>query len=294
MVEEKAEVVIGIAECPTVRKLYGVRTEIRGNSWEATWAFPIKKEVAEREGYKKSRFPKGIRYNAEYKGCPYCEKVEDLAEISRNVRTEYSIAVSEPGCDDIGSILDSMGIKYEPYSAIRYNCDILFINCLTSDEFDSGELKKYVEEGGCLYASCYADEIVKPAFREMIESDHSGSPHKELVLVEDEELKEIVGNSIMVEFDTAWAQIYKAYDARVILRSSKTNLPIMISANRGNGMIFFTCFHNRAQASEKEHALLQLMVLRQIGANSGKSLEAAGREFGVDVDRIKATFQRDL
>ena len=53
MVEEKAEVVIGIAECPTVRKLYGVRTEIRGNSWEATWAFPIKKEVAEREGYKK-------------------------------------------------------------------------------------------------------------------------------------------------------------------------------------------------------------------------------------------------
>lgn len=294
MAEVETEVVIGIAECPKSKKLYGVRTEITGNKWEATWAFPIKKEVAKREGYKKSKFPKGIKYHADYKGCPYCEKMEDLAEISKNIRTEYRIAVSTPGCDDIGSILDSMGINYKPYSAIQYDCDILFINCLTRDKFDTTELKKYVEDGGCLYASCFADDILKPAFQDMIESGHSGSPHKELVFVEDAELREIVGKSIMVEFDTAWAELYKAYGAKVILRSSQTRLPIMISVKHGEGMIFFTCFHNRAQASEKEHALLQLMVLRQIGANSGQSIEDAGREFGVNVDKIKATFKTDL
>ena len=65
----------------------------------------------------------------------------------------------------------------------------------------------------------------------------------------------------------------------------------MVSRKYGKGSIFFTCFHNHVQASEKEKALLQLLVLRQVGINSNMTIDEAGQSLGVDVDAIKAKFK---
>lgn len=64
----------------------------------------------------------------------------------------------------------------------------------------------------------------------------------------------------------------------------------MVSLKYGKGTIFFTCFHNHVQTSEKEKALLQLLVLKQLGSNSDQSIEETGAELGIDVEKIKSKF----
>jgi len=286
--------VVGLAKCPRTKKIYGVRIDTSSKDWKATWAFPVREEVAQREGYSENEFPSSLQYDREYPGCPYCKRFEDLAIISRKPKPkDIKLIVSKPGCDDIGSILRSMNIKYRNYSPVDFKCDVLFINCLTSDFFDRIKLNRFVSEGGCLYASCYADEILKEAFPGIFNSDHSGMVHSENVIVEDLELRSVIGKTINVQFDTAWAKLYSASESTCILRSTQTKLPIMVSRKYGKGIIFFTCFHNHVQASEKEHALLQLLVLRQIGMNGNMSLDEAGQSLGVDVEAIKAKFKNN-
>lgn len=290
-------VVVGVAKCPNTKQLYGVRIEIEKKVWTATWAFPIKERIAKREGYAANQFPPDLKYSKEFPGCPYCEKYEDLAKISqaKKIRPKkIEMSVSERGCDDIGSILSSMRINYSAYSTLGFKCNILFINCLTSDYFDSDQLRDYVNDGGCLYASCYADEILKSAFPGIFISDHSGVPHSEYVSVEDPELRSVVGDRIAVRFDTPWAKLYSAEGSKCILKSTETSLPIMVSLKYGKGIIFFTCFHNHVQASEKEQALLQLLVLKQIGTNKNMTINEAGAALGIDVDAIKAKFRTNF
>jgi hypothetical protein len=83
--ERKKSVAIGIAKCPTSGRIYGVRVEERQDKkWIATWTFPVKAEVAKREGYAANRFPYDLVYDKDYPGCPYCKKMEDLSKITKN------------------------------------------------------------------------------------------------------------------------------------------------------------------------------------------------------------------
>ena len=75
----KLNVAVGITKCPKSGNMYGVRVEERGSKWYATWAFPIKPEVAGKEGYVENDFPSDIQYDKSYLGCPYCNKHEELA-----------------------------------------------------------------------------------------------------------------------------------------------------------------------------------------------------------------------
>lgn len=291
---KKTSAVVGVAKCPQTGKLYGVRIDTNNNRWVANWAFPINPEVAKREHYAENQFPPDLSYSTQYPGCPYCHKHEDLIQLTKPKTTIRStkIAVTSSGCDDIGSILSSMNIKYAKYSSTGFDCDILFLNCLTSDSISYMELRKFVERGGCLYASCYADTIMKSAFPGMFDTDHSGVPHSEMVSVEDLELREIIGDKIQIEFDTSWAKLFKAKNSTCILRSTMDRkLPIMVSLRYGKGIIFFTCFHNHVQASEKEKALLQLLVIKQIGTNENISIDEAGMLLGVDMKKLKAMFK---
>ena len=221
------------------------------------------------------------------------DKPKKIEKKIEKPKKPVKISVTSSGCDDIGSILDSMNIKYFDFDENKYDCDILFINCLTDDYIDSSSLRCFVESGGCLYASCYADEYMKRAFPGVFSTDHSGTPHEEKVTVEDDELREVIGNSIDVKFDTQWAKLYSAKDSTCILRSTiGEKYPIMVSLRYGKGMIFFTCFHNHVQASEKEKALLKLLVIRQIGMNGNMSMSETSQALGIDIDKIKAQLKR--
>ena len=111
----------------------------------------------------------------------------------------------------------------------------------------------------------------------------------------DSELREIVGNKILIEFDMPiWAVLNKSQGSTLLVGSSGSKysgLPIMVKVAFGKGIIFYTCFHNHSQASEKEQALLQLLVLKQIGSNANMSIEEASAGIGIDINKIKAKFK---
>lgn len=293
----KIEATIGIAKCPHSGQLYGVRIEINGSKWTATWAFPIKPDVAKREGYSENQFPAGLLYTKEYPGCPYCKKVEDLVQISKpKVKKTIRVNVSSPCYDDIGKILTSLKINHDKFSHSKFNCDLLFLNCGTSDFIDPKQLRDFVSNGGCVYASDLTDTIISSAFPSLFNfKGHIGEVCTINADVVDRELKEIVGNTIRIEFDMpVWAVLNSA-NGSVLLKGSAgskySGLPIMVKVPYGKGVIFYTCFHNHAQASEKEQALLQLLVLKQIGSSSNLSIEDASAEIGVDIKTIKAKFR---
>lgn len=57
-------------------------------------------------------------------------------------------------------------------------------------------------------------------------------------------------------------------------------------------MIFYTCFHNRAQQSAQEKRMLQLLVLKQISVAEGSSVEKVGSSLGVRMDDMRRDFRR--
>ena len=70
---EANEAVIVLCKCGERHKTYGIRAEKRGrDNWAFTWAFPIKEDSANREGYDKSSVKGNISFDGEYPGCPYC------------------------------------------------------------------------------------------------------------------------------------------------------------------------------------------------------------------------------
>ena len=96
---QKIHAAVGIAKCPVTGKIYGVRVEEKMvKKWWATWAFPIKPEVAKREGYTEQPFPSDLRFEKEYPGCPYCKKFEDLkVGVSVNQTADVYLAVDLSG-----------------------------------------------------------------------------------------------------------------------------------------------------------------------------------------------------
>ena len=67
----KKEASVILAKCAS-DKLYGIRIEKRDNDWVRTWAFKIKEEMAEKEGFDKVNFTGSFYTDEEYPGCPYC------------------------------------------------------------------------------------------------------------------------------------------------------------------------------------------------------------------------------
>lgn len=67
------EAVIVLCKCGKHHRTYGIRTEKRGiDKWAYTWAFPIKENVAKREGYDKTSIKGDVIFTDEFPGCPYC------------------------------------------------------------------------------------------------------------------------------------------------------------------------------------------------------------------------------
>ena len=61
----------------------------------------------------------------------------------------------------------------------------------------------------------------------------------------------------------------------------------MVEVEFGNGAVFYTSFHNRAQLSEQEGVLLELLVLKQIGALTSTTVAQAGQSLGISLTSLK-------
>jgi hypothetical protein len=61
----------------------------------------------------------------------------------------------------------------------------------------------------------------------------------------------------------------------------------MVEVEVGNGAVFYTSFHNRAQVSEQEKILLQFLVLKQISTSSKTTVAQASRSLGISLTALK-------
>ena len=73
------------------------------------------------------------------------------------------VFVTRPGNDNIGEILRSMGVEFETFQG-SFDCSLLFVNCGTPDHVDPRALAEFVRQGGCVYASDHADNLIGRAF----------------------------------------------------------------------------------------------------------------------------------
>lgn len=129
---------------------------------------------------KRKRCGKGDKYDFQ---CLYCDSLQmDQPESMRQ-----KIYVTSKHYDDIGEVLRSINLDFEPFVG-KYDCDILFINCGTSDHIDSRELASFVNRGGCLYASDLASSHIQAAFPGKISFSNTGSSCKIFADVIDQEL----------------------------------------------------------------------------------------------------------
>jgi hypothetical protein len=204
------------------------------------------------------------------------------------------VYVTTPGYDDIGQVLRSMNVKYGDFTG-SYDCSLLFVNCGTKSTVQPHRLTEFVESGGFLYVSDLAGGLLQQAFPELFVFDGNGGQVGDIkALVVDRELREIAGRIIDIRFDMGAWKVLRHCHGHAIIRSANpgtyADLPIMVSVRHGDGIVFYTCFHNRAQQSAQEKRMLQLLVLKQLSIAEGSSVEKVGSSLGIRMDDIRRDF----
>lgn len=189
---------------------------------------------------------------------------------------DLRIKVTSPCFDDIGQVLSQLGVNYGPFDG-DYNCDILFLNCGTSDILDPASLSAFVDKGGILYASDLTSSTIVNTWPDLMSFVNNTVSCRELAVIVDPDLRQYLGNNIMVEFDLGgWSKITSMSQGKVLMKSAQEGSPIMVECSIGKGKLFYTSFHNHAQTEEAEKKLLQLLVIKQVSV-------ATNQDFGKTV-----------
>ena len=216
-----------------------------------------------------------------------------LAAVAR--RWTRKIYVTSPGWDNIGEVLKSMGVAFERFTG-EYDCDLLFVNCGTKDRLDQASLQRFVYAGGCLYASDLTSSLIAAAFPEMFQFGGSGQPGMVAANIVDDELRQIVGKSTKVHFDMGSWAVLQGCQGETLVEAAKgtayAGRPLMVEVEFGEGAVFYTSFHNRAQLSKQEKALLQFLVLKQISISSKTTVAQTSRSLGISLTGLKSNADR--
>ena len=125
----------------------------------------------------------------------------------------------------------------------------------------------------------------------MFQFGGSGAAGTVAAKVVDEELRQVVGESTKIHFDMpSWAVLNGCQGDTLVEAATRTayaGRPLMVEVAYGDGAIFYTCFHNRAQVSKQEKVLLQLLVLKQISTSSKTTVAQASRSLGISLTAMK-------
>jgi hypothetical protein len=199
---------------------------------------------------------------------------------------EDALAVTTKGWDDIGSILTGMGKSFSQItdaSLVTYdnikNYDSIFLNCNSSASRYSTDaassIKKFVEEGGTIYASDYAYDYVKKAFPGYIMFPNTptiGSIQKVNAIITDLGMANYIGmNNIEINYDLSdWVVIDSVSpEVTTHVKGSyyssnglKTDKPLLVSFPYGKGKVIYTTFHNEKQLTDEVTKILEYLVLK--------------------------------
>jgi hypothetical protein len=218
-------------------------------------------------------------------------QIQQSVKPIKQVKQELAIQVTSPCYDNIGRILESLNIGYSPFDG-TFNCNLLFINCGTKDVISTSRLTDFVANGNVAYISDQASWIVKEAFPGYFNFEgNTGKISTVNARVADTEIKDFIGDRVKVFFDMpGWSKLKSISTGNTILyrsRIGKEDQPLMVMVPYGQGKIFYTCFHNHAQASDLEEKLLRLLILKQISVYKSQSIKKTTEDFGIDLQKLK-------
>ncbi|XXF76922.1 hypothetical protein P2318_28285 [Myxococcaceae bacterium GXIMD 01537] len=190
------------------------------------------------------------------------------------------------GFDRIQDVLERLGVQAEALSADELanvklsDYSALFLNCGMDDTYAEdpdtrAALKAYVENGGVLYASDWAESYVQHAFPDKVTflkpDTRVGEEGLRDASVLDEGLTRALGRkSASINFDQGgWAVIDSVpATTQVLVRGPASDYngnalserPYVVQFSQGNGRVTYTSFHTEAQATDDMHTLLEQLL----------------------------------
>lgn len=207
------------------------------------------------------------------------------------------IFVNEPGYDDVGALLTSLGQGFEwapvdgPLTAGLVTANpresIVFLNCGAAVPLSPRALHGFIEGGGAIYASDRQAPLMESIFPDIFVASaaqaDTGIVPAEVV---DQGLAAILGSSVNLVFDAGGWQYLEAVDrsppdsrVRVYVKDAKMGRPLVVRyVSAQGGSAFFTAFHNVRQDSRQGANLLRFLVFTPLLTGTAAAGSAQLRE----------------
>lgn len=200
------------------------------------------------------------------------------------------LAVTPPRYDNMGALLTKLGpgYKYTQFPDTDLadlkklsEFDVLFLTCSSSNSGNlklNAALRQFVERGGTLYASDLRFDAVAGAFPDYVDNRQraQGRPGKVTADVVNPGLRELIGKQVPITFNAGgWKAA--AFDRKKVTTFLEGNFQatggspgqmtrgqFMVKFTCKKGAVIFTSFHNSAQNSAFETALLKYIVFTAV------------------------------
>ncbi len=180
------------------------------------------------------------------------------------------IAVTPAHWDDIGEVLSSLGFDYDEIEVADLTkletlkqYSTVYINC--SYDLDQWAeqagpvLKQYVQEGGVIYASDYANSIMQESFPGKI---NFYNPYG------DPELLYSAARSGESGVFRTGTRVHMTGPSSVPELTG--NIPYVLTFTEGDGEVLYTSFHNEAQTTAQVQKVLEWFAVRTHGGGLAK------------------------
>ena len=188
------------------------------------------------------------------------------------------IYVSSPNYDDMGAILDRLGISYTDLDMVDLsmaNGGVVMLNCSFSwqEEVDLDALERFVADGGTLMASDLTSDAIEYFTNATFGSGGWGNSVPAEVV--DPELVELLGQETLeLDFDTAIDEPERLpTGATPLLKASDRDSVIAYKFSYQRGTVVYTVFHNHSQPTDVEDALLQALLMVPIAESANTTVE---------------------
>lgn len=187
------------------------------------------------------------------------------------------IYVSSPNYDDMGAILDRLGISYTDLDMVDLsmaNGGVVMLNCsfVWDDEVDLDALERFIADGGTLMASDLTSDAIEHFTNATF--GWGGWGNSVPAEVVDPELAELLGQeTIDLDFDTAINEPASLPPgATPLLRASNRDSVIAYKFPYQRGSVVYTVFHNHSQPTDVEDALLQALLMVPIAESANTTV----------------------
>jgi len=217
---------------------------------------------------------------------------------SNDAPQTIKIGVTAAHHDNVGQILRHFGAGVDFHPLSRSNAASLeslkefyaiFINCGSHGHVDPRALSSFVHQGGIVYASDHAGRVLQAAFPEIV--DFATSPAQvvsEANIVHSTLASHMRVNYLRVNFDLGgWYAITSLDDSATVYIEGDTRgdnhsgvTPLAMSFNYGEGTVFYTSFHNSAQATSHMINFIEYLIFRIKNVEVDRNLQYIARREG--------------